>query len=271
MIKHNNQCNEHIVIKINQQQQQQCYNDVKWCSSSALIGYFTETYMCLKRKYMVNASVDFSQSNYYIKKEDVKVEENEKEEEEEEDTNCVNVDDSYNCNGNYQQQQQQQQYIMQRYVNAYNDNNKQQYNNNRNDGYHSYNYKQDNNVKKGWICNKCNHFNYDSRKQCMKCYMTHDGKNIKHNNKKHIHEENYKTNGHNNNNHHNNGKVIERIGDWICINCDNLNFSFRTICNRCQLSKSESTLHTNQPHLIHNTTPNHINISYINNTNYINY
>ena len=265
MIKHNNQCNEHIVIKINQQQQQQCYNDVKWCSSSALIGYFTETYMCLKRKYMVNASVDFSQSNYYIKKEDVKVEENEKEEEE--DTNCVNFDDSYNCNGNYQQQQQ---YIMQRYVNAYNDNNNQQYNNNRNDGYHSYNYKQDNNVKKGWICNKCNHFNYDSRKQCMKCYMTHDGKNIKHNNKKHIHEENYKTNGHNNN-HHNNGKVIERIGDWICINCDNLNFSFRTICNRCQLSKSESTLHTNQPHLIHNTTPNHINISYINNTNYINY
>jgi hypothetical protein len=118
---------------------------------------------------MVNASVDFSQSNnYYIKKEDVKVEENEKEEEE--DTNCVD-NDSYNCNGNYQQQQQ---YIMQRYVNT------------------------NNNVKKGWICNKCNHFNYDSRKQCMKCYMAHDGKNIKHNSKKHIHEENYKTNTHHN-------------------------------------------------------------------------
>lgn len=233
MIKHN-QCNEHIVIKINQQQQQQCYNDVK-CCSSALIGYFTETYLCLKRKYMVNASVDFSQSNnYYIKKEDVKVEENEKEEEE--DTNCVD-NDSYNCNGNYQQQQQ---YIMQRYVNT------------------------NNNVKKGWICNKCNHFNYESRKQCMKCYMAHDGKNIKHNSKKHIHEENYKTNT-----HHNNSKFIERIGDWICINCDNLNFAFRTICNRCQLSKSESTIHTNK----HTPTPNHnINISYNNNnTNYINY
>ena len=240
MIKHNNQCNnEHIVIKINQQQQQQqCYNDVKWCSS-ALIGYFTETYLCLKRKYMVNASVDFSRSNYYIKKEDVKVEENEKEEEE--DTNYVD-NDSYNCNGNYQQQQ----YIMQRYVNAYNDNNS---NNNMKPQY--------NNVKKGWICNKCNHFNYDSRKQCMKCYMAHDVKNIKHNNKKHIHDHN--------------GKFIERIGDWICINCDNLNFAFRTICNRCQLSKSESTQHINQQHLIHTTTPNHINISYNNNTNYINY
>ena len=32
-----------------------------------------------------------------------------------------------------------------------------------------------------------------------------------------------------------------RLGDWICINCNNLNFSFRTICkevayagNRCK-------------------------------------
>jgi hypothetical protein len=32
----------------------------------------------------------------------------------------------------------------------------------------------------------------------------------------------------------------ERVGDWVCIKCKNLNFSFRVICNRCQLPKVES-------------------------------
>lgn len=32
----------------------------------------------------------------------------------------------------------------------------------------------------------------------------------------------------------------ERVGDWVCIKCKNLNFSFRVVCNRCQLPKSES-------------------------------
>jgi len=32
----------------------------------------------------------------------------------------------------------------------------------------------------------------------------------------------------------------ERVGDWVCIKCKNLNFSFRLICNRCQLTKIES-------------------------------
>lgn len=31
----------------------------------------------------------------------------------------------------------------------------------------------------------------------------------------------------------------ERTGDWICRNCRNLNFAFRTECNRCKLSKIE--------------------------------
>jgi hypothetical protein len=33
---------------------------------------------------------------------------------------------------------------------------------------------------------------------------------------------------------------VERVGDWVCIKCKNLNFSFRIICNRCQLPKLES-------------------------------
>ena len=30
------------------------------------------------------------------------------------------------------------------------------------------------------------------------------------------------------------------MGDWVCIKCKNLNFSFRVVCNRCQLPKAES-------------------------------
>lgn len=33
---------------------------------------------------------------------------------------------------------------------------------------------------------------------------------------------------------------VERKGDWICMKCKNLNFSFRTMCNRCKYSKGES-------------------------------
>lgn len=33
---------------------------------------------------------------------------------------------------------------------------------------------------------------------------------------------------------------VERVGDWVCFKCKNLNFSFRVICNRCQTPKFES-------------------------------
>ena len=32
---------------------------------------------------------------------------------------------------------------------------------------------------------------------------------------------------------------MEREGDWVCSKCKNLNFAFRTRCNRCHLQKSE--------------------------------
>lgn len=31
--------------------------------------------------------------------------------------------------------------------------------------------------------------------------------------------------------------VEERKGDWVCLGCKNLNFSFRRCCNRCGLNK----------------------------------
>lgn len=33
-----------------------------------------------------------------------------------------------------------------------------------------------------------------------------------------------------------------RVGDWICLYCNNLNFSFRIKCNRCGLLRKSSRL-----------------------------
>lgn len=38
----------------------------------------------------------------------------------------------------------------------------------------------------------------------------------------------------------------ERDGDWCCYNCKNVNFRFRTSCNKCQLSKKESEALTDE-------------------------
>jgi hypothetical protein len=35
---------------------------------------------------------------------------------------------------------------------------------------------------------------------------------------------------------------IEREGDWFCLQCKNLNFSFRGSCNRCQISKEDNEI-----------------------------
>jgi hypothetical protein len=37
-------------------------------------------------------------------------------------------------------------------------------------------------------------------------------------------------------------QFAERQGDWVCMKCKNLNFSFRVVCNRCQLPKNESEM-----------------------------
>ena len=31
--------------------------------------------------------------------------------------------------------------------------------------------------------------------------------------------------------------LAERVGDWLCLNCNNLNFSFRDNCNRCDMNR----------------------------------
>ena len=34
--------------------------------------------------------------------------------------------------------------------------------------------------------------------------------------------------------------IRDKKNDWICSNCNNLNFSFRTKCNRCKIRKEDS-------------------------------
>jgi hypothetical protein len=48
---------------------------------------------------------------------------------------------------------------------------------------------------------------------------------------------------------------MEREGDWMCVNCNNLNFSFRISCNRCHISKQNSektNIDSNQSQIINN-------------------
>ena len=41
-------------------------------------------------------------------------------------------------------------------------------------------------------------------------------------------------------------QFTERSGDWVCSTCKNLNFAFRTICNRCHLPKVDSEKNSNE-------------------------
>ena len=119
--------------------------------------------------------------------------------------------------------------------------------------------------KKGWICILCNNFNYETRSKCNRCGVVKTpkcmmNKNIKNDNKKYDFTER-----------------CNKKGDWICSNCKNLNYSFRTVCNRCKFpkinyyvinpnnqinSKNENIINNTQPYsisptlIVFNNTPN---------------
>lgn len=81
--------------------------------------------------------------------------------------------------------------------------------------------------RKGWICDECNNFNYESRMKCNRCKIAKAPKRISYNGES------------NNIEDLKNLRKYERKGDWTCENCWNLNFAFRVQCNRCQKAKND--------------------------------
>ena len=79
----------------------------------------------------------------------------------------------------------------------------------------------------GWICRQCNNFNFETRNKCNRCHIIKMPKTKEEINKKK--EKNKK----------NKKKVKERKTDWLCLNCNNLNYGFRKKCNRCTIDRKD--------------------------------
>ena len=80
--------------------------------------------------------------------------------------------------------------------------------------------------KNGWICHSCNNFNYESRSKCNRCLKVPKFNIMNNSEPEYAKADKSKV------------KLIERDGDWICVECKNLNFSFRVKCNRCQAGRA---------------------------------
>jgi hypothetical protein len=82
----------------------------------------------------------------------------------------------------------------------------------------------------GWICNKCNNFNYETRNRCNRCSADKDPRSLVEIQKKNKEKEEAAQNK---------KKNKEQKVDWVCSHCSNLNFGFRKLCNRCQMPKTQ--------------------------------
>ena len=70
----------------------------------------------------------------------------------------------------------------------------------------------------GWICEKCENFNYENRKKCNRCGIQKRPKRI-------FNEDAEKRKGN------------KHKEDWVCKYCANVNYPFRIVCNRCGKGK----------------------------------
>ena len=82
--------------------------------------------------------------------------------------------------------------------------------------------------RRGWICEGCNNFNYESRKNCNRCKIQKKPlkKSILMDNKGNKTMDNFINANHKD--------------DWNCYNCGNVNYAFRLNCNRCQMERENS-------------------------------
>lgn len=82
--------------------------------------------------------------------------------------------------------------------------------------------------RRGWICQGCNNFNYESRKNCNRCKIPKNPlkRSVIMDNKGNLVMGNLVNTNHKD--------------DWNCYNCGNVNYAFRLNCNRCQMKKGNT-------------------------------
>ena len=86
--------------------------------------------------------------------------------------------------------------------------------------------------KVGWICDKCENFNFESRITCNRCLNIKMPKTIEEINRIRKEKEEKKKNK-------KKKKIKIQKSDWLCLNCKNLNYGFRKKCNRCQIERQD--------------------------------
>ena len=111
--------------------------------------------------------------------------------------------------------------------------------------------------KYGWICRICNNFNFETRNKCNRCFYYKLPKTLIEINKQK--EENKKLHK---------KKAKEKKTDWICLNCNNLNYAFRKFCNRCQIERNDlNVFYPSENHNINPSNNNIYNVTYSGNVN----
>jgi hypothetical protein len=128
----------------------------------------------------------------------------------------------------------------------------------------------------GWVCAQCKNYNFYGRMKCNRCNKAKTTNDVE-GKPQHIIRKEFKTRHKNDENDMNDVnktsklklkskarsfkipqvEVVqapicnesstnvhsERVGDWVCTSCNNLNFSFRKICNRCKITREVSEMH----------------------------
>ena len=81
--------------------------------------------------------------------------------------------------------------------------------------------------KPGWICRLCNNFNFKSRNICNRCNAIKAPRTKEEIKEKEEFDKMMKK------------RIKEKKTDWLCLNCQNINYSFRKNCNRCGIERKK--------------------------------
>lgn len=80
--------------------------------------------------------------------------------------------------------------------------------------------------RRGWVCDQCYNFNYESRNQCNRCKLPKIAK------QRHVENKEIQQN---------NTKNLPQY-DWLCSFCFNFNFFFSQTCDKCKLVNPQHSI-----------------------------